>query len=127
MFDYAFHTTRRLPGIAVRPESIKDHRDNRTTWRLANWGAFIRAEWQDGPHLDPKNSTWMGQIVDEHSGNLPDPPAYIDAEDGERTQYAMIRFMIYDTGAANVLIRHYRDMLRVRGLRKSRNLFWRWL
>jgi len=118
----------------VKSESLKDRLDNKVMWRLVNWGAYQRAGFQDGPHLDPKYASWQNQILkdgDKHA-DIEGPPPYIDELDGAKTQTAMIEFKKAVLDAHRLLTLHYRDGLFLqrkhrKTIRIARNLFWRWL
>jgi len=105
---------------------LRDRRDSETIVRLINWSRAINAAWQDGPRQNAKSASWHGLVEDKYPDEG-DPPTAIDEDDAERTQRAMGLFMGHDSKTANVLIAHYRDGFDVRGLRRARNRFWRWL
>lgn len=87
----------------------KDKRKNDLHWRLMNWGAYVRAEKKDGPRSGPNAASWHDQVTGRVVEIDPQEPEYIDAEDAERTQAAMVRMMARDIESATFLIKKYRD------------------
>lgn len=107
--------------------------DNRLQWRLVNWGKFINAGMGPVPSEHPDSASWHEQIV--NPGDSMEDAAFIDDDDAEAVQHAMVCFMVHDIRAANVLIKFYRDGMDANGaikaddpgLRRIRNKFWKYL
>ena len=93
---------------------------------LVNWGRAMNAAWQDGPRENAKSAGWHNLVTTKYADNEAPPPA-IDEDDAERIQHAMVRCQINDLKTANTLKWHYRDNKSVQGVKRARNLFWRWL
>lgn len=77
----------------------------------------------------PMGSSWQGQITDDY------PPIdlfeehYIDNEDAEKVQKAIVLCMSCDKKVAMILVQHYHyrsnDVSHL--VHKARNKFWRYL
>ena len=102
-------------------------RDDAIHFQLRNWAAHINSEWDAGPREYPQGSSWHSQIINRQDANFPEGKIYIDEDNAERVQAALVRMMINDMRTAQVLILHYRDDFKMIGLKKARHAFWRWL
>jgi len=99
-------------------------RDNFIHFQLKEWGRYVNDGWKDGPRLHPNGSSWHDQVTNRSDANFPEPPGYIDFDNAERTQAAMIRCLIRDFETAILLTKHYRDFLEVPRLKRLRGKFW---
>ena len=99
-------------------------RDNYIHYSLRNWARFINMEWQDGPRENGVPASWQSQVLNRQDANFPEAPVYIDDDEAERTQAAMIRCMVRDFETAMLLTKHYRDSVEVPKLKRLRGKFW---
>ena len=99
-------------------------KDNHIHYSLREWGHYVNSEWKDGPRQHPNGSSWHDQIINRSDANFPEPPAYIDFDNAERTQAAMIRCAIRDFKTATLLTKHYRDGWGINNLKRLRGKFW---
>jgi len=114
-------------GINImRRDSGNISRDDYIAMRLANWARAINSAWIDGPPENARGPGWHNQ-VDRSYADEETPPQPIDDDDFELVQHAMVRCLIHDLKTATTLTQFYRDGLNVPHVRKSRNLFWRFL
>ena len=104
-------------------------RDSNVHWLLKNWAKAQNIGMIQGgvPSQHPKGSSWAQKIV--NPGDTLDDDLYIDEDNAESTQHAMIRLMIHNIKAATILTKHYRDgwNLSDRAVRRARNMLWKYL
>lgn len=81
----------------------------------------------DIPRQHPKGASWQEQVTDRVTESDPPEVRYIDIDDAELTQGAMIICMIHDMETATKLTQAYRDGWSINGLRRCRNRFWKYL
>ena len=105
-------------------------RDNHTHYQLKNWERY-QNEGRAGiiPPKHPKGASWQKQIKDDGRWLDLDAPEPIDEDNAELVQHAMIRCVIHDLKAANILRAYYRDGWEIdeQVVRRARNKFWKWL
>jgi len=114
----------------MQSSSARVEANDRIHYRLKNWGAFQRANVDDGPPEHPVPAEWQSQVTDR--GKWPAEPLedhYIDECDAERVQRGIILCMEHHKAVAMVLVRHYHYQVAgsMHNLRKARNKFWRYL
>ena len=106
----------------------REDANDRIHYRLKNWGAFQRANADDGPADNPVPAEWQSQITDDNVW----PPeeladTYIDECDAERIQHALILCSERDNVVAMILRRHYYYRMTSSGVHIAINKFWRYL
>ena len=113
--------------VSILIATIQDKRDNSVHYSLRNWADYIRKGMQDGPREHLQGASWQGQVTDRVTEIDPPEPHYIDENNAERTQGAMVLCMVHDMETAMLLTKHYRDGWNIPNARKARNRFWRFL
>ena len=118
------------PSPSNKLSSDRDgSRDSRTHYRLKNWGAFKRFGTDTGPLENPISASWQGQVTGDYPPDDDPEEHYIDEEDAERVQKAILLCNARDQQTARILTEHYhhRNMGFAHVVRTARNKFWRYL